>query len=419
MSNPKNDLRMEIRPEIEMKKTLLSICTLLILALGSVSCDREKAEYGGDPQPVEHAKGRLSLAAMTISLSEETETHEAVLRPEAAETTRLPAGSARPKSVTPTDASYTCKITDSQGNPVSEFTYGQRPETIELPVGAYTFTVGSAGQQAAAAWDAPVYTASRELLIDKNTTAEVGKVLCTPAAVSVSLAFDAQFDAGSTATVSCGGEALTFNPAESRTAYFAVGESRTLTVSVAGSIGAEPVTFTQRYTDVQPGQWYRLTVKGQSLSAPVIEWLNHDITQRYRAEEGLDARIRVTAAAGISSFLVEIISEEVLTPEVLGSVGLTSLFDLTQPGERNDTLQGLGFPTGDAVTGHTEVSFDISQFMGLIPLLGNGDSDFKLTVTDKEGQTSIASIMVYSSDEPDPETPEQAYPGGDAKLFRD
>ncbi len=417
MFKPKNDgpLRDGRTEIVKMKKTLLSVCTLLTLAFAPVSCDREKAVYGDEPQPVETAKGRLSLAAMSVALSEETETHEAVVRPDAAATGAV--SHARLRSATRADAAYACVISDREGNAVAEFAYDRRPETLELPAGAYTLTVGSSEPQSAA-WDAPVYTAAQELLINKNATAEVGKVLCTPAAVSVSLAFDPKFDAQSTATVSCGGEALTFTTAESRTAYFAVGDARTLTVTIAGSMGeGQPVNFSQSYADVQAGQWYRFTVKGESIAAPAVEWVGHDLSQRYEANEQLDAKINVTAAAGIRAFIVEIISEKVLTPEILEGVGLAPELDLINPGDHKEMLENLGFPTEEAVLNQTAVSFDISPFMPLIPILGTGDSDFKLTITDNEGQTTVVSIMVHSTngDDPEPEGPEQEYPGGDAK----
>ena len=60
---------------------------LLALAFAPVSCDREKAEYGDGQQPVGTVTGTLSLAAMTVVLSTETETHDAVVRPDAAAAT--------------------------------------------------------------------------------------------------------------------------------------------------------------------------------------------------------------------------------------------------------------------------------------------------------------------------------------------
>ena len=94
---------------------------------------------------------------------------------------------------------------------------------------------------------------------------------------------------------------------------------------------------------------------------------------------------------------------------MLDAVGLAPELDLVSPGDYKEPLEGLGFPTGEKVVGQTSVSFDISPFMPLIPLLGTGDSDFRLTVTDNEGQTTVASIMVHSTngEAPEPEGPEE------------
>jgi len=400
-----------------MKRTLLSIAALLASVLALISCERENTEYGEERPPVETAVGTLSLTAMRITLATEVETIDAVVRPEAATAAGNAAAGLRSLRAARSAESCACRIADAAGTVVAEFAYDRRPETLTLPAGAYTLTVGTFEPQAAA-WDTPVYSGRQELLVDKGAPAVVGDVLCTPAVVGVSLAFADTFDAGSTVTVDCGGRALVFTPAERRTAYFTVGEARTLTLGVEGkTVEGSPIAFTRSFTGVQPGQQYRFDVRSRSLAAPTIEWIDHDIKQRYRAVEGLDARVRIAAPAGIRSFMVKIVSEKVLTPEVLESVGLRSEFDLTQPADLQEMLEALGFPTGDAVVDRTEVSFDITQFMGLIPLLGNGDSDFVLTVTDNEGQTATEAVMVYSSDEeePTPEGPEQEYPGGEAK----
>lgn len=406
------------RPEMTtMKRNLLYAAALLASVLAPISCERENTEYGKERPPVETTEGTLSLTAMRIALATETETIDAVVRPEAATAAGNVAVGLRSPHTTRPAESYACRIADAAGTVVAEFAYDRRPETLTLPAGAYTLMVDTSVPQAAA-WDAPAYSGRQELLVDKGSPAEVGDVLCTPAAVGVSLAFDDAFDANSTVTVDCGDRALVFTPAERRTAYFTVGEARTLNLGVEGrTVEGSPIAFTRRFTDVQPGQWYRFDIRSRALAAPAIEWLDHDIKQRYRAVEGLDARIHIAAPAGIRSFIVRIVSEKVLTPEVLESVGLRSEFDLTQPADLQEMLEMLGFPTGDAVADRTEVSFDITQFMGLIPLLGNGDSDFVLTVTDNEGQTATEAVMVYSSDEeePTPEGPEQEYPGGEAK----
>ena len=322
---------------------------------------------------------------MTVVLSTETETHDAVVRPDAAAATSAPAASGRLQTAARAEAEshlymyrYGCGGRRRRAVPLRP-----TPRDAHPAAGAYTLTVESA-EPKAAVWDDPVYAARQEVLIDRNATVEVGEVLCTPAAVGVALVFDPAFGAQSTATVDCGGEALAFTTSESRTGWFAVGTARTLTLTVEGTAGeGTPVSFTRRYTDVQAGQLYRFTVKGESLSAPDIEWVGHDTSQRYEANDELEAQIVVTAAAGIRAFTVEIISEEVLTPEVLDAVGLAPELDLVSPGDYKEPLEGLGFPTGEKVVGQTSVSFDISPFMPLIPLLGTGDSDFRLTVTDQ------------------------------------
>ena len=327
-----------------MKKILLSVSMLLALAFAPVSCDREKAEYGDGQQPVGTATGTLSLAAMTVVLSTETETHDAVVRPDAAAATSAPAASGRLQTAARAEAetTYTCTVTDAGGAAVAQFPYDRRPETLTLPAGAYTLTVESA-EPKAAVWDDPVYAARQEVLIDRNATVEVGEVLCTPAAVGVALVFDPAFGTQSTATVDCGGEALAFTTSESRTGWFAVGTARTLTLTVEGTAGeGTPVSFTRRYTDVQAGQLYRFTVKGESLSAPDIEWVGHDTSQRYEANDELEAQIVVTAAAGIRAFTVEIISEEVLTPEVLDGARARARSGLA--GRLQGTARRAGIP---------------------------------------------------------------------------
>ena len=106
---PKNDGRpAEGRIEItKMKKILLSVSMLLALAFAPVSCDREKAEYGDGQQPVGTVTGTLSLAAMTVVLSTETETHDAVVRPDAAAATSAPAASGRLQTAARAEAETT------------------------------------------------------------------------------------------------------------------------------------------------------------------------------------------------------------------------------------------------------------------------------------------------------------------------
>jgi hypothetical protein len=53
----------------------------------------------------------------------------------------------------------------------------------------------------------------------------------------------------------------------------------------------------------------------------------------------------------------------------------------------------LGFPTGDAVYGQSEVNLSISNFLSVLAMLGPGEHDFEMSVTDKEGNTTTKTVM--------------------------
>ena len=57
-----------------------------------------------------------------------------------------------------------------------------------------------------------------------------------------------------------------------------------------------------------------------------------------------------------------------------------------------NALSSLGFPVN--IGGETSVSFNISQFVPMLKLLGSGTSNFHLTVTDSKGNTQSKTITV-------------------------
>ncbi len=106
----------------------------------------------------------------------------------------------------------------------------------------------------------------------------------------------------------------------------------------------------------------------------------------YEVVDGSPVKFNVSSETGITGFNI-IIESETLTQDVLESVELTNELDLVNPGEFEEKLNGLGFPTGDDVKGQTSIDFDISQFVPLLGMLGSGDHKFHLTVTDNNGTT--------------------------------
>lgn len=95
---------------------------------------------------------------------------------------------------------------------------------------------------------------------------------------------------------------------------------------------------------------------------------------------------KVTSETGIEEFKI-VIDSNSLTPEELQVVGLSANLDLINPGELEGALNGLGFKTGNEVSGQKECSFDISQFVPMLQVLGAGDHKFIITVSDSDGTT--------------------------------
>ncbi len=151
-----------------------------------------------------------------------------------------------------------------------------------------------------------------------------------------------------------------------------------------------------------------LVVNGAE-GGPVIAWTGYNIDERYPIEDGMTADFVISSAAGIKSFVVEIISDTLTATELRG-VGLCDYLDLGNPEASKDTtdpswnntaaigsaLEGLGFPTGSAVLGQQQVSFSITQFLDLLKVTGAGSHDFKMIVTDNDGLTTVKTIMLLT-----------------------
>ncbi len=111
--------------------------------------------------------------------------------------------------------------------------------------------------------------------------------------------------------------------------------------------------------------------------------------------DGMECVLTITSEAegGITGFIVDIDSNT-LTPEELEDVGLGAHLDLINPGDLEEGLEGLGFPTGDKVIGQSEVKFVLNDFLPLLPALGPGVHNFTLSVTDGNGTTTEKLILV-------------------------
>lgn len=135
-----------------------------------------------------------------------------------------------------------------------------------------------------------------------------------------------------------------------------------------------------------------LTVKYGQNVAPSIVWVGYDIDKRQTYVSGMTCDLVVKSALTIADFRVKIISNT-LTPEELSSVGLAAEFSLVNDTEYFESLGGLGFPTGDAVYGKSEVNLSITNFLSILSMLGAGDHDFEMSVTDMEGNVTTKTVM--------------------------
>lgn len=132
---------------------------------------------------------------------------------------------------------------------------------------------------------------------------------------------------------------------------------------------------------------------------PNIQWVGYNIDQRYdisNKDDDTTMQILVTAKSGIKSLVVTITGA--LQP-LLGDVDMPDSFDLVNPGQNlkggdlAENLSGLGFPVEDEVKDKTTLTFDITSFKTML-VVAPGNSDFKLTLTDNDGNVIEKSMMI-------------------------
>ncbi len=136
-------------------------------------------------------------------------------------------------------------------------------------------------------------------------------------------------------------------------------------------------------------------------NAPIIYGVDFDIDSPVYTDETSTVVVKIYAENTLEDVSI-VIESTTLTPEELESVGMVAEFTLANPGENKrgeslaDALSGLGFPVEDEVVGHTEITFDVSQFMTLIQILGSGTSMFHITPIDACGLTSNATLTIIA-----------------------
>ena len=80
----------------------------------------------------------------------------------------------------------------------------------------------------------------------------------------------------------------------------------------------------------------------------------------------------------------------------MSGVGLATSFDLAEPGALEAGLNGLGFPTSDAVVGKIEIPFDITNFTPLLGLYGAANHNFVIRLVDLKGLEITETLKIKS-----------------------
>ena len=105
-----------------------------------------------------------------------------------------------------------------------------------------------------------------------------------------------------------------------------------------------------------------------------------------------------------------VIVSDTLTPSELANVGLCDNINLVNPEQSTDStgimtdmsgmeqsLNNLGFPTGNAVLNQTSIAFSITDFLPLLSFTGTGEHNFIMTVTDNNDETTVKTLMLKKS----------------------
>lgn len=405
-----------------MKKYFLICLTLLAGMLAFTACHSEV--MGGEST----GKGELNLASMTAEVNTEVETVYLGSRAESG-----------------TDFSnYIVTVYDAQSQKVNQWKYSEMPEIVSLAVGTCTVEVTSA-EAPTNGFDIPYYKGSTTCEIKENEIVDVPAITCKLANMMFSVEYDEEFKSKMgedvVTTITVGDNSLEIPGSETRKAYLVApgGETTSVTLTLKGTIDGEAIDYSERF-DVKTGVHNVIkydfvpvsdgTEDGSTLKVAInvdssLTGSDEVIGVNPGEEPGIDdfpegggeepgdgdgeqnmptivgskfngspfdiendvlnitgaatLKVEINAPNGIAHLYVDIQSETLDVTEV----GLSNSFDLAYPGDLQDGLNGLGFPTGDEVIGKESTVFDISTFTALL-LTFSGDHNFVIHVVDQQ-----------------------------------
>lgn len=136
-------------------------------------------------------------------------------------------------------------------------------------------------------------------------------------------------------------------------------------------------------------------------SEVTLSWPENPSLDIVDIHDGMSVSMTVTAPAGIKDFIVtvtsdtqgflELVSLMTSNPQSAGNIESVEL-DLINDQAAVSSMRGIGLTTGEDLVGATEVPFELSNLVPMIPSAGQAGPDtyhyFTLTVTDVNGETS-------------------------------
>lgn len=408
-----------------MKKYFLICLTLLAGMLAFTACHSEVMEGQST------GKGELNLASMTAEVNTEVET--------------VYLGS-RAESGTDF-SNYIVTVYDAQSQKVNQWKYSEMPEIVSLAVGTCTVKVTSAEAPANGfdipyyKGSTTCEIKENEIVDVPVITCKLANMMFS---VEYDEEFKNKMGEDVVTTITVGGNSLEIPSSETRKAYLVApgGETTSMTVTLKGTIDGEAIDYSERITDVKTGVHNIIKYKftpvsdgsgdGGTLNVAInvdssLTGSDEVIGVNPGEEPGIDdfpedggeepgdgdgegdqnmptivganfngspfdiendvlnitgaatLKVEINAPNGIAHLYVDIQSETLDVTEV----GLSNSFDLAYPGDLQDGLNGLGFPTGDEVIGKESTVFDISSFTALL-LNFSGDHNFVIHVVDQQ-----------------------------------
>lgn len=119
-------------------------------------------------------------------------------------------------------------------------------------------------------------------------------------------------------------------------------------------------------------------------AAPTVVWTANTSGETKPIDSSLDAKLAITAEAGIKSvsltideFLRELLGLDALTFDIINDQAAIS---------RLESVLGQDFPTGNDLLDKTEAELDLAPLTAM--MVKNGEHTVSVTVTDKNGQSS-------------------------------